>query len=850
MPRALNAYRRLVKLYPAGFRQEYGRPLEQQFLDEYRDLGGRPQRVAFWVRLLADLGVSIPRELVRELRQDVKYAARVYLRHPLVTGLALLALTLAIGTTTGVFGVVNALLLRSLPFRSPERIVELEPSHGIDSSSGFHRWRKQSAYLEDAASFDRAEMNLNRPGDATRVLVTETSYNFFSLFGSEPAVGRGFAEGEDVPGRDRVAVISYALWQGAFGGDVRVLGSTILLNGKPMTVVGVAPRLFDFPARTAVWTPTAFDLQRLPKTTVAYWETIGRVKPGMTLAQANAAFLAALARDDPDALKEPHPGGARLIPLRDQLAGPVRRASLVLMGTVLLVLLVACANVANLVLTRVTDRRREMVVRAALGASRARLAQQLITETVLLGLAGAAGGLVVAQWAVRLASAAQPAQLAVQDYTILDWRVVGFSMLVAVMAGVLFGVVPAWMMARLQPAEDLIRGRGAATPARRFRSALIAVQVAVTVVLLAGSIVLGRSFLRLLETDLGFRPDGALALTVSLAGTPHDTKEGRPQYYRDALERLRSVPDVESVAAADFSPFAQGMMSGAQFTAASGRKLIGTAVAVTGDYFRTLGTRIVAGREFTAADASAADAVIIVDERFAQEIGEGLGIVGQTLTTYRGRRVVVAGVVRGLHYLGPESGGFPLVFMPFERLVQPTAATLLVRVRGDAGAAVASCRGALKSLDAGVAVYGLTTLDDLLWATLARPRFYATVVTFLGAFALLLALIGIYGVASYSIAQRTPEIGVRLALGGTAREIRAMLLRQGLLPVAVGLVSGLVAAFALGRILEHLITKGQRIEPVICIVAVVLLALTGVGALWSATRRVLRLQPLEVLRAE
>ncbi len=844
MPRALNAYRRLVKLYPARFREEYGRPLEQQFVDEYREADGRLTRAVLWARVIADFVVSMPRELLREVRDDMRYAARVYLRHPLVTVLALVALSLAVGATTGVFSVVNALLLRSLPFREPERIVQVEPSRGIDSSTGFHAWRKQSPFLEDAASLDRAEMNLNQSADAVRIQVTETSYNFFSLLGCQPVLGRAFAAGEDVPGRDHVAVISYTLWQQIFAGEPRALGSTILLNGQPTTVVGVAPRLFDFPSRTAVWTPTVFDLKRLPKTDVTYWETIGRLKAGLTLAQANSMFGAGAGRKVGDFVER-----RQLTPMRDQLAGPVRRASLVLFGSVLFVLLVACANVANLVLTRVTDRRRELVVRAALGASRARLVQQLITETVVLALVAAGFGFLVAQWAARLARSAQPVQLAVQEYTVLDWRVVGFAMIVSVLVGVAFGVVPAWLVARLQPAEDLVHGRAHGGSANHLRGVLVAVQVSATVVLLAGSIVFSRSFLKLVDTDLGFRPDHGVSLRVSLVGTPYDTEPGRAAFYRNALEKLRSVPGVESAAITDVGPFASGMMGAASFISKSGRRLTALWIFVTPDYFRTIGTSIAAGRGLTEADKGGPDRIAVVDDNFANRIGEGTAIVGQTLTAYGGRRVVVAGVVPAFRYWGPEHRESPTVFMPLDES-RLAAGTFLVRVRDDANRSLAKCRDALKSVDSRVAVFGMATFDDLLWTTLARPRFYATVVVFFGVFALLLALIGIYGVASYSIAQRVQEIGVRLAIGGTARDVRAMLLRQGLVPIVAGLVAGIAGALALGRVLQHLITAGQRIDPATCAAAVVLLAGAAAAALWSATRRVLRLQPIDILRSE
>ena len=393
-PRRL--YRCLLRLYPARFREEYGAPLERLFADEYSETRTRRQRAAFWTRTLRDLLVSLPGRLACEFSSDVRYAIRVYARRPVVSLFALAALALAIGATTGVFSVVNALLLRSLPFRQSERLVQLEPSHGFDSPSGFHRWHRQSRYLQDGVIFDRAEMNLSLSNGSVRVAVTETSSNFFSMLGSEPIVGRAFASGEDTKGRPLVAVIGYGLFQQLFGGDIKALGSTIHLNGQPVTVIGVARPGFDYPSRTMVWTPTTFDDERLPKTGVTFLETIGRLKQGVSLAQANAMFEAEHANDNrgaPKGYERPRP---RLVPLREQLAGNVRQASLVMMGAVAFILLIACANVANLLLTRVSERRSELTIRATLGASRSRLVQQLVTESLTIALLASTAGLVVA----------------------------------------------------------------------------------------------------------------------------------------------------------------------------------------------------------------------------------------------------------------------------------------------------------------------------------------------------------------------------------------------------------------------------------------------------------------------
>ncbi len=850
-------YRWCLKLYPARFRDEYAKPLEQQFRDEYRETRGIWSRIAFWARTVGDLAMSIPVQVAREVRQDVVFGLRTYAQRPLIAILALSALALSIGATTGVFSVVNALLLRSLPFREPERLIRIEnPPYSTMSRKEVQEWRSSSKYLEDVAVYDSAEVNLLRGGEAVRVKLAETSANFFQVFGCDPHPGRSFANEEDIRGKGGVAVIGHGLWQQLFGGDPRVIGSTIHLNGTPLTVVGVAPTGFDFPARTALWTPTTFDFARIPKTRVVFWNAFGRLKSGVTLAQARSMFEAEVRHLQPQLLSRDEFNRSKLTPLREELAGPVRQASLVLMGATAFVLLIACANVANLLLTRITERRHELVIRAALGAGRLRLIQQLITEGFLLSLAAAVLGMGVAQWASRIATAAQPAALMAQEYAILDWRVLGFATVAAVLAAVGFGVFPALLMARLYPEGDLIHLQPGSTVsgAGRLRQALIVVQVSLTVTLLAGAVVIGRAFLRLIGTDLGFKTNGVVTMSVSLAGTRYSGAGSRSQYYREVLDRLRAVPGVEMTGGVDFLPLeATAFMGGGNLVIEGGQPLrFALQVSATPGYFAAMGIPVVSGREFTFADQDASRSEIppiIVNEEFVRLSGTGPNSVGRIVTqtvSSKRRLYKVVGVVRTVRYRGPQSPNSAQMYSPGS----PDYMTLVARVHGNPRDWLVICRDAIRSVDPTVPVFDAKTLDDRLSDNLAKPRFYTTAILFLGVFALLLAAVGIYAVSSYSVVQRRQEIGVRIAVGAPPGKVRLLLLRQSLHPVIIGIIGGAAGAGALGRYLQSLLPSAGRVDTATAASAALLLVAIGGYAIWSATQRAIDPDPIVVLRSE
>ena len=850
-PFSLRLYRWLLKLYPAGFRENYAELLERQFRDELNESTGPAALGRLWIRLLVDLAISVPLQFSREVAQDARHTLRLWARRPWHTGFAILALAIGIGANTGVFSVVNALLLRSLPFHEPERLAYLrwffEPH---DSAKQFHEWRRQSTYLADTAIFEQLDVNLGGAGEWRRAHVVQASSNFFSVLGTQPVLGRGFAPGDDVdgrgwgpPGRNAVAVIGFGLWQELFAGDPRALGSTIRVDGNPLTIIGVAPPGFDYPGKTVVWKPAAF----APGNNG--WETIASLKPGITWPQARAAFAVEADRLWPNrtpAQMIEYP--STITALRDELAGPARRGSLVLMACVAMILLIACTNVANLLLARTADRATEFSIRSALGASRARILQQLLTECVLLSVAACAAGLLISVWTVSAAAKLQPAPLASQAYSLLDGRVLGFAIAASVLSGLLFGVLPSTYASRVQTLG--IRGSSDTRGARLIRETLVAAQVMVTIILLTGSIAVGRAFAHLMHTDRGFDRSGLATVNVSLEGTTHRTAASRLGYFQEALARVRRLPAVRSASATEFLPLYATSFMGGRFRM-NGRPATESSmlVPVMADYFRTMGGRILWGREFTGGEIQSNARVAVVNDRFAGEFGPPADAVGSEIAIGNNPPWRIVGVVKSMDYMTEGANGNQ-IFIPDNSPGGSFFSTFVVRVSGRAEDRLPMIRDTIQSVDREVPVFGVKTMEQRLADALARPQFYKTTVLCFAAFALLLAVIGIYGIVSYTVAQRTHEMGVRMALGTTPARLRVTLLRQGLIPIAGGAIPGIAGAALNGRLLESLVEGAKSVNVAAYATSVLFIAFIAAIGIWMATRPIARLDIVEILRTE
>jgi predicted permease len=790
--------------------------------------------------------------------QDVRYGLRMLRKSPGFTAVAVLTLALGIGANAGVFSTVNTLLLRSLPFREPDRLTLLQnffPPH--DTASQFHDWRRHRQYFADAAVFEDIDANLGGGRGVIRAHVAQTSWNFFSVLGTQPILGHGFASGDDVdatgsglPGRNAVAVIGYGLWQELYGGDPKALGATIRVDGNPLTVIGVAPRGFDYPNKTVVWKPGAFNPGN------DGWVAIARLKPGVSLARARAAFAV-------EAERQPRESGddynlnplPKIVSLRDALLGPVKHASLMLMGAVVLVLLIACTNLANLLMARTAERAAELSVRAALGASRARLARQLLTECLLLSSIAAVAGLLVTFWTTSLAAKVEPPPLGAQSYSTLNGPVLIFTVLASVVTAALFGVLPLLYVTRIHSfgARGSVRTRGS----RMVHDSLVVAQVTLTIVLLAAAVSVGSAFVHLMRIDRGYDVKGIATVGVSLDGTTHQGDGRELAYFEEGLDRIRNLPGVRSASATEFLPlYATTFIGGPFGMDGHPAERASMIVPVFSDYFRTMGGRVLFGREFKDAEVRSGAKIAIVDERFARAFGSPADAVGRQLTIAGAPPWVpaaskIVGVVREMDYqTDPTVANEFQVFVPAANPGVFFSNAFVVGVGGRAEDHLAAIRDTIQSVDPQVPLYSVKTMQQRLDEASARPSFYRTAIWIFAGFALLLTMIGVYGLLAYEVARRTNEIGIRMALGATQSSLVRMVLQEALLMVCVGLAGGVPLVFCTRRVAASLIGNmpASLAEPIAVGAAAIIAA--ALLAAYLPARRAMKVDPTVALRYE
>ncbi len=824
---------------------------------------------------------------LEELVQDIRYGARQLRKNPGFTTVAVLTLALGIGANTALFSVVDGVLLRPLPFPEHQRLVTLwesNPAQGVDqqavSPPNFADWQAQSSAFEEMAFWTGPnDFNLVTQDGSEKVRESYASSGLFRVLRIEPQLGRGFLAEEDSPQGPQVAVISHRLWQERFGGDARVAGQTLTVDTygrRTYTVVGVMPPGFQFPSDTELWLPAGWN--GLPQNRRGgHWlNVLARLKPGKTLAQARAEMDAIQARMAQQNRGAGMASEVSVVPLLKQTVGRnMRTALLVLWGVVAGVLLIACANVANLMLARAASRQKEIALRLALGAGRWRVMRQLLTESILLALFGGGVGALFGYWGVKVFIAASPANIPRLAEASLDGAALCFTAGAAVLTGVVFGLVPAWQFTRPDLNETLKEGaRNASTgvSAGHIRSSLVVVEVALATVLLVGAGLMLQSFAKLFATDRGFRAEHLLTveLDFSVAGftTWVRPTETRPQVrLRELMERVRQLPGVESAGATyrflrkDNHPPIQPFSILGRPPAYEGERLMADHGAITPDYIRTLGMRRLLGRDFTEADTLGAPEVVLVNESFVRRFFPNQNPLGNHVmmdaaaplgaTNQWGQSVwsEIVGVVSDTKSLSPQPEAVPEVFRPYWQWPMQSP-ILLVRTRGDPAALIEAIRRETKSVIPSLPSPKIRLMTERVGESIAAPRFQAGLLNIFGGAALLLAACGIYGVLAYTVTQRQRELGIRLALGAQKRHVVSLVIGQGMKLALAGLALGLVAALALTRVMRTLLYRVAPTDPLTFAAVPLLLAGIALFACWVPAHRAAKVDPMAALRHE
>jgi putative ABC transport system permease protein len=813
---------------------------------------------------------------MRALWQDLRYGVRVLLKSPGFTLVAVFVTALGIGANTAVFSLVNAVLLRPLPYRDPQRLVLLHenlPRLGWSllnvSPAEYLDYKEQNRSLSEIAAFEGVSLNLTGQGEPLRVEAERVSSNLFALLGVAPERGRAFAPEEDRPGAGRVVVLSYGLWLRQFGADASVLGRTVRLDEQPYTVVGVMPAGFQFPyAKTSfiapaeLWVPLKIDdAERSNRAASFDYGVVGRLKDGVTVAEAQADIERVAAdsqRQHPEVYKGDAQVTATVVGFEQETVRGVRPLLLILAGVVGLVLLIACANVASLLLARSTARRREIAVRRALGASTPRLVRQLLTESVMLSAAGGAAGLLLAAWVIDLIKRFGPADVPRLQEAGLHPQALVFTALVSLAAGLLFGLAPALQGSRLDLSGALKESEaraGRGREGKRLRSLLVMFETAAALVLLVGAGLLVNSFVRLLRVSPGFDPAGVAVARTTMPGARYPSAEQSKEAYRRILERVAALPGVRSVAVASNLPLADRRNIGLRVEGApeSAENTAYNAM-VSEDYFRVMNIPLLRGRAFEEGDRPGALPVVVVSESFARRFWPGGDAVGKRIAWggWPGADwLTVVGVVADVKDTTLDAEAEPAVYMPIFQLPRAREnVVFLARTSGDAKGMAAGLRREIVAVDEGLPVYDARPLAELVAASVAQRRFATWALAGFAAAALLLAAAGLYGVVSYTVTQRTQEIGVRMALGARAGDIFRLVVGQGLLLAGVGVAVGLVASLALARVLAGMLYGVSAADPLTFAgVSILLLAVAFVACLLPA-RRATKVDPMVALRYE
>jgi putative ABC transport system permease protein len=819
-----------------------------------------------------ELGTEGKINVFADLRQDLRYGLRTLAKNPAFTSIAIVALALGIGANSAIFSVVDAVLLRPLPFKKPEQLVMLweNATHlgfpkNTPSPANFLDWQKQAGAFTGMAAMVERSFNLTGVGEPERLDGRRVSANLFDLLGVRAVLGRTFVPDDDRPG-SHVVLLSYSLWQRRFGSDPSVIGRALALNGESYTVIGIMPRFVQLPGfanrNDQLWLPIAFPPEEAAQRGNHFLEVIARMKPGITLKQAQAemeTIAARLAQQYPDYNTRL---GAVVVPLHEEVVGDIKPALLILLGAVGFVLLIACANVANLLLARAAVRQKEIALRLALGASRSRLTRQFLTESVLLAMFGAGLGLLLALGGIRILKTFIPATISQVQTINIDARVLIFTGLVAVLTGIAFGLAPALQASHLNLNDTLKEGgrdAGGGRKGNRLRGLLVIGEVAVSFVLLIGAGLLINSFFHLRNLEPGFRADHLLTMKVDLSEVKYPDRERRAAFFDEVIRRVGALPGVQSAAVAGNLPLTYNgdsmniSVEGVPDPPPDQRPDV-IFRAIGPGYFSTMGISIIRGRDFTDQDKADSKNVVVISEKNAQHFWPGQDPIGRRLrpgssTSNTPWREVIGIVkdVRQNDFIAPPK---MQMYFTYRQLKDLAPNALVIRTSIEPLSLAASARDAIWSVDKDQTVADIDTMEHIVAEAVARQRFSMLLLGLFATLALLLASVGIYGVMTYSVAQRTHEIGIRIALGARRADVLQMTIKQGLRLVGAGMILGLAAAFILTRVLESLLFGISATDPVTFFgISLVLLAV-AILASYIPALRATKVDPIIALRAQ
>jgi putative ABC transport system permease protein len=814
---------------------------------------------------------------LEQLRQDVRYAMRTLRRRPGYAAVAIVTLALGIGANTAMFSIANAVLLQPLPYPDASRlfvVYEQRPAPVLRtrlSAENFLDLQRQARSFKALGAYSGTGFTLSGQGEPEFVLGQKISAELLDALEVQPLVGRRFHPDENEGGRDQVVLLSHALWQRRYGGDSAIVGQKIILNGTPHTVAGVMPAGFDFPhKRYQLWVPFAFrnNAQGMVSRSARFLQVTGRLQDGISPEQAQAE-LTSIARR----LEEAYPGEnasstMRMASLIDETVGDVRTALVLLVCAVGFVLLIACTNVTNLLLARASTRQREIAVRTALGGSRARLVRQLVTETLVLYGAGACAGILLAAWGLGTLVAFSPQDIPRLDETRLDLTTLAVTLGIVLTAGIVSGLFPALRTANRTPEHHLraaARSMTADRTSRRARASLVAAEVALSLMLMVLASLAVRSLLELRRVDTGLNADGVLTFNVIPPEATYPDGESVRRFHRDVIERLSAQPGAVAVGGTSHLPLSgQNIENG--FTPegwtppAPGQAAVGGLRGIAGRYFDAIGARLTAGRTFTDADTQTSQSVAMVNELFVRRYWPGQHAIGKRLKLGNldsdSPWLVVVGVYADLKHRGPEKETRPEVMLPYAQLHDAWVTrwmrglSIVMRTPADPAGLLSVARAAVRTVDPSVPLVEPQPMTMLVSDSVAQPRFRSTLLLAFAGLAVLLAIVGIYGVVAFIVGQRAQEISVRVALGAQRSSVLWLILRQGLMPVVIGVAIGLAGAVALGRAMRELLFNVGPADPVTFIAMPALLLIVALAACVLPARRALAVDPVSALRAE